>query len=715
MDASSPAIEAALRSPPAARIVVGPETDFLAALKAHRGRDLAWIAAGIAEPPLWEERLRKAAYFSPAVAAAIPTCDIAPLFALVEDDTRAKHGAPDAARLDATAYVLGDRAAYEIPRLHAACGYLRADALSDALATLPPGLTTTQAVLDRLVDHWRLAGRVCVICDYLHVDTPRGLDVAESEDFESQAYLQHSPLGALRRGVADAIAHGLPPVSMPALDERPVQLHVMHFWGGGLETWVRDFGRADPTRINLILATFRIGETGGQRVVLYADPGSRVPVRVWDIARPIRSTVTASLEYRRILEEVIADFHVDALFVSSLIGHSFDALAQPAKTVIVCHDFYPVCPTINPFPPAVEAALRDRGGPDPLNALFNDRTPAEWAALRDAYVREVTARKLEMVVPSPSVAKTLRELAPPLAGVRMHVIPHGIDLAAPRVAPPARDPARRLRLAVMGRLSIHKGLELLREAAGALAAHADITLVGCGKNGVRLAEDCGWKAIETYDVGELPRLLAELAPDAGLLASVVPETFSYTLSELNALGIPAIATDHGAFADRIVDGETGFLFAPDKDSLVAKVAALRAQPAALDAVARRLAAAPQGRTTADMAADYRALVPLEPRAPARFAVGQGRQTALTEPYRQLDEAYARLQDAYAQVERAYRHTHGAYEASHGELARLQAILDAWSRNYTALEVRRHPWRVPQALELASGLAATLKNPKNPET
>ena len=42
--------------------------------------------------------------------------------------------------------------------------------------------------------------------------------------------------------------------------------------------------------------------------------------------------------------------------------------------------------------------------------------------------------------------------------------------------------------------------------------------------------------------------------------SIVPETFSYTLSELWAAGIPVLATRLGAFGDRIVDGENGWLF-----------------------------------------------------------------------------------------------------------------------------------------------------------
>ena len=73
-----------------------------------------------------------------------------------------------------------------------------------------------------------------------------------------------------------------------------------------------------------------------------------MPVRTWDIARAIPSSAAGSLEYRAILEQVIQEFDVEAIVVSSLIGHALDALAMPVKTFVVCHDFYPICQAINP-------------------------------------------------------------------------------------------------------------------------------------------------------------------------------------------------------------------------------------------------------------------------------------------------------------------------------------------------------------------------------
>jgi glycosyltransferase involved in cell wall biosynthesis len=285
-----------------------------------------------------------------------------------------------------------------------------------------------------------------------------------------------------------------------------------------------------------------------------------------------------------------------------------------------------------------------------------------------------------------------------------------MDQTAARIPVPTRAATEPLRIVVLGRMTVRKGADLLRAAAPGLAGLAEITLVGGGEHGVALAQECGWKCIERYEQDALPGILRELAPHAGLLASIVPESFSYTLSELTGLGVPPLVTDLGSFGDRVVHGENGFRFDADKDALVALVRMLHDRPELLEAVARRLAAQPPGRTTAEMVDDYRALVPLAARPVARFRVGIGAQTGLTEPYRQLAAAYAELtgayegmKSAYAQSAAAYEHTRAAFERANGDLGRLRALCQAFLHEVRALNVPTHPWRARRAVELVRSL------------
>jgi GT2 family glycosyltransferase/glycosyltransferase involved in cell wall biosynthesis len=682
--------------------VAGPRPDFASALREvaarHAQCDIVVIAPGADLPFAWDARLRKAAYAAPDIGAVVPMCNVSPLFALLGGDARGA-AAPDARLVDRAAYCMGDRSYYEIPGIHPVCAYLRRDALELALPALPPDAGQPQAVLAALEKRLRACGRNSVICDYLYVGYSGGKspEPAESVELEEKAYAQHHPLAGLRRAVDDVIRRGLAPVAVPGLDRRPVQLHIMHFWGGGLDKWVRDFARADSSRINMIFASYRIGETGGQRLVLYSDAVAFIPIRTWDIARPIRSTAASSIEYRRILEQLVQEFEVESIIVSSLIGHALDALMQPRKTLVVCHDFYPICQAINPwFGKTCERCtlddLRHCARSNPLNSIFVGESSEDWHEMRGLYVKRLLEGGIEMVVASPSVAATLTRLEPRLKARRMHLIPHGIDLDAPALPAAPREASKRLRIVVLGRLSLHKGTDLLRRAAQALRPHAEITLLGCGKNGVELAAECGWNSVERYEPDALPALLASLAPHAGLLASVVPETFSYTLSELMALGIPPIATALGSFSDRIVDGESGFLFDPDPESLAALVLRLKEHPQLLEKVARNLASGAPARTTADMVRDYHRLLPAELLPIARFRVGVGRQTGLTEPYRHLSEAYAQLTDAYAQTRVAYEETKAAYDNT-------TAVWNQVGNEIDSLKIHRHWWRAPEAVRL----------------
>lgn len=226
-----------------------------------------------------------------------------------------------------------------------------------------------------------------------------------------------------------------------------------------------------------------------------------------------------------------------------------------------------------------------------------------------------------------------------------------------------------------------------------------------------MAGQMGWDAIEEYRLEELPGILQSLAPHAAILPSVVAETFSYTLSEIWTLGIPPIATALGAFAERIRDGVSGFLFRPDAGALAALVRDLHQDPARLAAVAAHLAANPTARTAADMVDEYAQLLPQGTRPVARFPVGVGRETALTEPYRRLDEAYSRIAAAYEESQAAYARAAGAYAHTRAEFERVHAcyekaradlasVHEIW-RQLNELHVGVRWWLAPKAERLVA--------------
>jgi len=423
------------------------------------------------------------------------------------------------------------------------------------------------------------------------------------------------PLSGLRWSVANAALakDALPRRDTAQASGTPaaVRLHVAHSWGGGLSTWVKDFCDADEGAENLVLRSIGVVGAFGQRLALYRGSESVEPLRVWELSLPIHASAIAHLQYRKVLDEIAGDFGVDCVIVSSLIGHSLDALRTGLPTVLVAHDHYPFCVAIFAFHGGEcrscgRERLADCLARNPGHRFFEGADADDWLALRDAFCATVRERRVTLVAPSPSVRERWLALMPALADARFEVIAHGISLAPAVPFEPPRDGP--LRLIKLGRLSMEKGGELLEAMLPELAGFAHLTLLGCGEDAVRLGRRPGVTAIAGFSRDELPALIAKARPHLGLQLSIVPETFSYTLSELWHCRVPVLASRIGSLADRIRDGENGYLVDTGRAAVLDRLRKIAAERDALAGMRERLMNSPV-RTREQMVADYRALLP----------------------------------------------------------------------------------------------------------
>src|SRR5207244_2182524 len=106
-----------------------------------------------------------------------------------------------------------------------------------------------------------------------------------------------------------------------------------------------------------------------------------------------------------------------------------------------------------------------------------------------------------------------------------------------------------------------------------------------------------------------------------MLLSDFPETFSYTLDELLALAVPTLATRIGAFADRIRDGQNGFLVDNAPRAVIEMLENLDKNRDPLVSVRRALESTTM-RTEEHMIRDYDALLSL-PRYSPRAIEARG--------------------------------------------------------------------------------------------
>jgi glycosyltransferase involved in cell wall biosynthesis len=110
------------------------------------------------------------------------------------------------------------------------------------------------------------------------------------------------------------------------------------------------------------------------------------------------------------------------------------------------------------------------------------------------------------------------------------------------------------RVAFVGSGLPHKGILVFDEiTAGFVGSGVEFVVLGGGDPEVlrRLRKLSGVRVRGYYREGSLPCLLVRQHIDLALLLSIVPESYSLTLSECQAAGVPVIAFDHGALGERL--------------------------------------------------------------------------------------------------------------------------------------------------------------------
>jgi len=536
---------------------------------------------------------------------------------------------PQAGRL-ATALValLGSGAMHEVSRWPAR-GVLLSAAAVDLLARAD---TTSENALVRL----REAGGRLVLSDRLYWHDP-AVPLGRQRELRPHEERRPPAWGDLVERL-DAWLRGAPELQPGADGESGARLlaeleraltapagslHVTHSWGGGVARWVESFIDADPSGAHFQLRA-EGPETGagcGQRLTLYLRNRLHTPIASWWLQPPIHSSTERHGACRDILQRISTRHGIGRVILSSLVGHSLDTLRTGLPTLQVLHDYFPRWPLlgVNPAPYLQEGAAVDLeralAEQQPLPE-FRDRDATAWAALGTRWRETVAAAGVRVVAPTRSVRDLLQRLDPAWSAIRVETIEHGLPPlpGSAEVLPRDREDGR-LRLVVPGRIQEGKGQHLLLQALPELTRHARVLLLGAGPSGMAFFGRHGVDVILHYRRDELRDLLAHFGPHAAALLSIVPETYSYTLSEMQHLGIPVIATRVGSLAERIEDGRTGWLIEPTAAALVERVAALASDRSALQLLRERLRSV-QPPTAAAMVAAYDALCPARSRAEA---------------------------------------------------------------------------------------------------
>lgn len=551
------------------------------------GNDVVLVNSDAVVGPQWAQRLRWTAYSRPGVASVSAVSDNAGAMSVPEIG-RFNQWAPHLGSDDVATYIAHRTRTFwiETPTAHGFCVYIRREALDmvgafDEVA-FPRGYGEENDFSMRA----SRAGFVHLVAPHVFVRHEQGASfgsdraalIAEAREVLDDRYPDYTP--AVRSWASGDSLAAVQTNARQIQEElssvgtvRPRTLYVLHGGGGGTPATNRDLMLALQDRQESFVLVAR-----ARQVDLYlVGPKGDKLLESWQPARPFTIRDDWRADYGALVARVLARHAIRLVHIRHVIDQPLGTVTAVAKllgvpVIVSTHDFYLVCPSVH--------LLDDRstfcGGvctPGEGQCASPSRFVAGITNLKHHWVYQWRERGHKMLAEASAIitttpsAREVIERAFPDLGDRMLTIEHGRDIRDPWVDV-RRDRPRRpgpLRVLCPANWDPHKGSRYLAEAIEESGLEVEWHLLGSRGESVHPA------AIShgTYTRDVLPELVDQIDPDFIGLFSIWAETYSHTLTEAWALGVPVIATDIGAVADRVREHGGGLLAPVDDPSAVA--------------------------------------------------------------------------------------------------------------------------------------------------
>lgn len=359
-------------------------------------------------------------------------------------------------------------------------------------------------------------------------------------------------------------------------------LFLLHTWGGGTEKHVRDLINALQDYIFYVL------QVDGARVVLTEVNNGHETEYVFTMESPLKQFEFHNDEYEKILLDIIDTFKISLIHIHHLIGHSFDistvAKRRGIPLLYTVHDYYSVCPNINLLDCNLKLCFGDRSIAK-CDACLNKSkglSPGFITKWR-SHFSDIFESCEAIICPSRSVPEILSMYYPSVRDKTI-VIEHGIDERMADHDHAGTDEGSsgtplnaQCHIAYIGGLGPNKGRDLFYKLACSKEFEGRIIWSILGTSD--LHSKPGYYAshnIHVYghykDFDELRMLVTKKKVDLIILPAIWPETYSYTLSEAWALGIPVVVSGLGALKERVEKHGGGWVVnGSDLDDFKAKI------------------------------------------------------------------------------------------------------------------------------------------------
>ncbi len=372
-------------------------------------------------------------------------------------------------------------------------------------------------------------------------------------------FVRSEEINALRRRIGQEMEG----IRFETQADRRRILYVLHQGGGGVPHTSKDLVEQMAAEAQCYVLS-----SNASRLHLSSwTADGPVSLRTWEPASPWNPTEFFNPEFLAVYREVLFGLKIELVHIRHVFKHTFDIFRAcqelEVPVVVSFHDFY----LLNPFVHLLDANGRFRPEPclsEPVRwhvpSPLVERCPNTGAFV--AKWRETVERCLRSCQAFVTATDVTRRIVlshyPFLKEAPFHVIEHGRDLPRPAGLGRPPRPGEPVKILCLGNLDFHKGSKLIADVARLSTEHGgrlefhflgtiDHHLKGSGRYHGRYDRD-------TF----LDRIRA-IRPHFGANLSICAETYSHTLTECWAAGLPVIGSNLGAVAERIRRSGAGWL------------------------------------------------------------------------------------------------------------------------------------------------------------
>lgn len=357
-------------------------------------------------------------------------------------------------------------------------------------------------------------------------------------DAQVQEFIRTDPLNTAR------LTLGLDWV---AARQEEIPVYVAHAMGGGSEKYLEDriaahLGQGQAPGHSKAAVVLRVGGGHRWRLELHTGLGS-TQGRTNDTA--LIETILARLPRLRLIYSCGVGAR-DAVTLPEVLLRIARGQGRAHPIEVLFHDFFPISPSYTLLGRGgTYQGVPVAGGPlaeDPAHGYTRpgqpDATLADWQAAWGALVNAA-----ERCVVFSDDSADLVARAYPQAADTLVTVPHPLLSPVPRINA-VRDGVPVI--GVLGNIGYQKGAAVLQKLSRDLARSGAARLVVIGHLDPAWPLAAPARVHGSYELRDLPGLVARYRISGWLMPSIWPETFSFTTHEVLATGMPVVSFDLGA-------------------------------------------------------------------------------------------------------------------------------------------------------------------------